>query len=259
MIEVLKATRQPKKIMLNLSLGSTLTSGLIASTAVLGMVASANAAELTRSWQVTEAASSALNNSGGHAFWLPEMTSGGQFVFDSEATLNEYNDGTAHFFGSIVAANEANKQWDFDIWFESTDEGWGGPKKELPSSAYVENGGPIDTNTWAYYDFSDSQQSTLTADSGAYAGQTLVLSDFTGGKFPLQMGYGANGKNLEMGFSTWFKYEGDQNNTPTKHADINVSLVAKTTPESQPVPEPAMGLVSLGLIGVLNRGRRKNA
>lgn len=245
--------------MLNSSLSSTLKTGLMASALALSMAVQVDATELTRSWQVVEAASSAHNNSGGHAFWLPEMISGGKFVFNSEASLNEYDDGTAHLFGSIVAANDADKQWDFDIWFETTDEGWGGPKKELSSNAYVENGGPIDTNTWAYYDFSDSQQSTLTADSGTYAGQTLVLSDFTGGKFPMQIGYGANGKNLEMGFSTWFKYEGDQNNTPTKHADINVSLVAKTTPESQPVPEPALGLVSLGVIGILNRGRRQDA
>lgn len=243
--------------MLNLSLSSTLKIGLIASTLLIGTTTQVNAAELTRSWQVVEAASSGYNNSGGHAFWLPEMISGGVFVFDSEASLNEYNDGTAHLFGSIVAANDADKQWDFDIWFEATDEGWGGPKKELAGGAYVENGGSIDTSTWTYYDFSASRQSTLTADSGTYAGQTLVLSDFTGGKYPMQMGYGANGKNLEMGFSTWFKYEGDQ--TSTRHADINVSLVAKTTPDSQQVPEPALGLVSLGLIGVLNRGRKKDA
>ncbi|MEM7066982.1 MAG: hypothetical protein AAF572_27940 [Cyanobacteria bacterium P01_B01_bin.77] len=245
--------------MLNSSLSSTLKIGFIASALALGMGVQADAAELTRSWQVVEAASSEYNNSGGHAFWLPEMISGGKFVFDSEASLNEYDDGTAHLFGSIVAANDANKQWDFDIWFEATDEGTGGPKKELNSAAYVENGGSIDTNTWAYYDFSDSQQSTLTADSGTYAGQTLVLSDFTDGKYPLQIGLGANGKNLEMGFSTWFQYEGDQNNNPAKHADINVSLVANTDPDSQQVPEPAMGLVSLGLIGVLSRGRKKDA
>lgn len=231
----------------------------MASVLALGMATQANAAELTRSWQVVEAASSAYNNSGGHAFWLPEMISGGQFLFDSDASLNEYDDGTAHFFGSIVAANDADKQWDFEIWFETTDEGTGGPKKELSSNAYVENNGPIDTNTWAYYDFSESKQSTLTADSGTYAGQTLVLSDFTGGKYPLQIGYGANGKNLEMGFSTWFQYQGDQTNSPDKHGDINVSLIAKPQPESQDVPEPAVGLVGLGLFGMLHQSvRRKN-
>lgn len=238
----------------------TLTSGLIASAFILGMLPQAEAAELTRSWQVVEAASSSFNNSGGHAFWLPEMISGGQFLFDSDATLNEFDDGTAHFFGSIVAAKDNTKQWDFNIWFEETEKGWGGPKKELKNRAYIENNGTVDTNTWSYYNFSDSKQSTLSADSGTYAGQTLKLSDFTGGKFPLQIGYGANGKNLEMGLSTWFKYEGDQTNTPRKHADINVSLVAKPKPKRQEVPEPAMGVLSLGVVGILKQGlkQRKN-
>lgn len=86
------------------------------------------------------------------------------------------------------------------------------------------------------------------------AWEVLDLADYTGGKFPMQIGYGANGKNLEVGFSTWFKYDGDQ--TSTRHADINVSLIEKTLPESEPVPEPAMGLLSLGVIGFLKQGRK---
>ncbi|MEO0868637.1 MAG: hypothetical protein AAFY17_09345 [Cyanobacteria bacterium J06642_11] len=244
-----------------MSLTRTLTGGLIAGAVVLGSIAQAEAAELTRSWEVVEAASSEFNGSGGHAFWLPEMISGGKFIFDSEATFNEYDDGTAHMFGSIVATNDATKQWDFDLWFETTDEGWGGPKEELPDHVYADRNGPIDTNTWTFYDFSSSKASQMTADTGVYAGQTLNLSDFTNGRYPLQMGYGANGKNLEMGFSTWFKYDGDQKNSNGRHADINVSLIEKPLPETEQVPEPAMGLVSLAVVGLLKQGlkRRQSA
>ena len=232
-----------------------MVTGLMASTIVLGAVGQANAADLIRSWEAIEAdRSGESKHGGGHAFWLPEMVSGGKFVFDSDAVLNEYNDGTAHFFGSIVAANDAGKQWDFDIWFESTDEGSGGPKKELKNSAYIENGGTIDTDTWAYYDFSSTKASVLTADSGDYAGQSLDLSDYTNGKYPMQIGLGASGKNLDMGFSTWFSYDGSQDST--RHADINVNLVAREV-SATPVPEPSMGLVALGLVGVAAKGIKR--
>ncbi len=232
-----------------------MATGLMASTIVLGAVGQANAADLIRSWEAIEAdRSGESKHGGGHAFWLPEMVSGGKFVFDSDAVLNEYNDGTAHFFGSIVAANDADKQWDFDIWFESTDEGSGGPKKELKNSAYIENGGTIDTDTWAYYDFSSTKASVLTADSGDYAGQSLDLSDYTNGKYPMQIGLGASGKNLDMGFSTWFSYDGSQDST--RHADINVNLVAREV-SATPVPEPSMGLVALGLVGVAAKGIKR--
>lgn len=243
-----------------MSLTRTLASGLVAGAVVLGGMAQAEAADLTRSWQVFEAEKSVESKyGGGHGFWLPEMIGGGKFIFDSEATLNEYDDGTANFFGSIVAAKDTSKQWDFDIWFETSEEGTGGPKEELYDYAYTDNGGTIDTDTWSYYNFSQSKASQLTADTGTYAGQTLSLDDYTNGKFPMQIGYGASGKNLEMGFSTWFKYSGDQ--TSTRHADINVSLVGKAQPEPEQVPEPAMGLVSLGVIGLLKQGlkRRKDA
>ncbi len=232
-----------------------MATGLMASTIVLGAVGQANAADLIRSWEAIEAdRSGESKHGGGHAFWLPEMASGGKFVFDSDAVLNEYNDGTAHFFGSIVAANDADKQWDFDIWFESTDEGSGGPKKELKNSAYIENGGTIDTDTWTYYDFSSTKASVLTADSGDYAGQSLDLSDYTNGKYPMQIGLGASGKNLDMGFSTWFSYDGSQDST--RHADINVNLVAREV-SATPVPEPSMGLVALGLVGVAAKGIKR--
>lgn len=226
-----------------------LTSGLIAGTLCIGIVNSAEAANLVNTWEVVEAQSSAYNSSGGHAFWFPELVNGGKFVFDGDALFNEYDDGTAHFFGSIVAANDANKKWDFDIWFDATQEGWGGPKKELHSSAYIENGGTVDTDTWRYYDFSSTKQSTLSADTGAYTGQTLELSDYTNGEYPVQVGYGANGKNTKMGLSTWFEYKGSQNSSPEWNSDINVTL--------KEIPEPTMSFLTLGLLGFAGYSLRR--
>ncbi len=232
-----------------------MTGGIMTAALVLGAVGQADAANLIRSWEAVEADRSGESKyGGGHAFWLPELVSGGKFVFDSEAIFNEYDDGTARFAGSIVAANDAEKQWDFDLWFESSSEGFGGPKKELHSNAYVENGGTIDTDTWSYYNFSSTKDSLLTADEGTYAGQSLSLADFTNGRYPAQIGLGASGKNLEMGLSTWFSYEGDQSST--RHADINVNLIAQTVPPVA-VPEPSMSLISLALAGAAAKGLKR--
>lgn len=234
-----------------------MTGGMMTAALVLGAVGQADAANIIRSWEAIEAdRSSESRYGGGHAFWLPELVSGGKFVFDSTAIFNEFDDGTAHFTGSIVAANDADKQWDFDLWFDSSSEGSGGPKRELNSSAYVENGGTIDTDTWSYYNFSSTRDSVLTADAGTFAGQSLSLSDFTNGRYPLQIGLGASGKNLDFGLSTWFAYEGDQSST--RHADINVNLVAQTVPP-EAVPEPSMGLISLAVAGVAaKKGLKRN-
>ncbi len=232
-----------------------LVSGLVASTLVLGAVGEAEAANLLRSWEASEAyRDNGSDHGAGHAFWLPELVGGGRFVFDSQAIFNEYDDGTANFTGSIVAANDSNKQWDFDLWFDYLGEGvdgqgTSGPKKELGGSAYVENGGSIDTDTWWYYDFSSTIDSTLSADSGTYAGETVVLYDYTNGGYPLQIGHGANGKNTGLGLSTWFGYEGDYNSG--RNSDINIDLkeiVVSETP-AQDIPEPSMGLLTLGLLG----------
>ena len=221
-----------------MTLTKTLAAGVIAGTCVLGVVGEAHAANLMRSWGVEAAQADQYNNPAyaGHAFWLPDMVNGGQFVIDGDATFNEYDDGTATLFGSIVSANDADKKWDFNLFFESSTVGTGGPKKELKGEAY--SSGVVDPSTWSYYNFSSTQASLLTASSGDFAGQSLTLSDKTGGKYPLQVGYGANGKNAGMGMSTWFKYSGSQNSNT---ADINVNLIAKKLPSggnSAGTPEP---------------------
>ena len=216
-----------------MTLTKSLVAGVVASTCVLGVVGEANAANLMRSWDVEAAQAGDFNQHGaGHAFSLPDMVGGGKYIIDGDATFNEYDDGTATLFGSIVNANDANKTWNFNLFFESTTVGTGGPKKELKGEAY--SSGTVDPSTWWYYDFSSTKASVLSADSGDFAGQSMTLSDKTGGQYPLQVGYGANGKNTEMGMSTWFKYEGSQHST---RGDINATLVAKSVPTAG-TPEP---------------------
>src|SRR5690606_27453467 len=70
------------------------------------------------------------------------------------------------------------------------------PKKELLPAAYVENGGPIDPQTWRYY----------TTGTGLLVGldalqDALVPVVLHGAAF--QVGVGASGKNVKLGASGW--------------------------------------------------------
>ena len=216
---------------------------------VLGTVAPALAQDLLRSWKALEAVSDD-NHSGNdsHSFWLPQLISGGKFVFDSNATFNEFDDDTANLYGSIVAANDANKKFTFSIWFEKSAMGTGGPKKELKSGSYSNNGGPIDVATWYYYDFHSTKSSTLNGVTGTeYAGKTLDLYDWSNGKYPAQVGFGANGKNDNMGLAVWFGYEEQGGGLQsTRNSDINIDFM----PNPEPVPEPTTGLLIPTLVGL---------
>ena len=240
---------------------------LIASTFVLGSiilgaVGQARAADLLRSWEVTPAVNDEYSRGygDGHIAWLPNQIRGGKFIADGDVLFDEFDDGTARLYGDVVAANDANKQWTIDVWFDysgvgAEGDGSRGPKKELLGFAYSGINSIVDTDEWYYYTI-DETRSILSADKGAYAGQTLNLFDYSRGNYFAQIGYGANGKNTEFGLSTWFGYTGSQ--TSRGHSDFNLDLVARqieseTEENSTEVPEPTLGLLTLGLLGFASR------
>ncbi len=233
---------------------SLVATGLVVGSFILGFAGQAEAANLLRSWDVTEAFndSSSRGYGDGHVAWLPDMIGGGTFIADGDFTFNEYDNNTAHFFGSIEAKNDANKSWDVNIWFErdETTIGTVGPKIELKNSAYVDNGGTVDPNSWYYYNIvqpTEGEGFHFTSTAGEYDGQKFNVADASGGKYLAQVGKGANGKNTNMGMSFWFKYDGMNK----AHSDFNVDLTAQSIPENVPVPEPAtMSLVGLGIVSL---------
>ena len=163
-------------------------------------------------------------SSGGQAFWFPGIVTDlvftpnpGSFVVNS--------DYTAHLTGTLHSVSDPTKSFPVDVTFSglTTAIGSGSPKKELKSTAYSENGGPINTASWYYF---TSYTGTLTG-AGSYAGAVVTIHN-TGPAF--QVGFGANGKNLNFGGSGWFLWTVTHQPTSgtsfqtTGQGDINIDL-----------------------------------
>ncbi len=136
-----------------------------------------------------------------HAMWIPSIAT--DFLFADGAEFIQFDDGTAEMSGLLISASDPGKAFEVLVHFAGgmgplnesyppTDS----PKKELHSSNYAENGGPIDTDTWYYY---ESVEGTL-----------IGLNDFEGAILSIeragpafQIGMGASGKNLNFGGSGW--------------------------------------------------------
>lgn len=174
--------------------------------------------------QCVEAAQK-LNGNPGHAFWLPGI--GTDFVFDPEpGSFIQNADGTASITGEIRRRSDPAIAFSVvvDLSGFTAVAPSGSPKKELPDSKYVENGGPIDTSTWVYYE----NVMGLLVGIDALVGAEVEFSRI-GPAF--QLGAGANGKNLEFGASTWFEWtvisEADDPSIDlpdTGNGDINVNI-----------------------------------
>ncbi|HEY0514519.1 MAG TPA: SdrD B-like domain-containing protein [Thermoanaerobaculia bacterium] len=163
-------------------------------------------------------------SSGGQAFWFPGIVT--DLVFTPNPGGFVINgDGTAHLTGSVRSVSDPTKGFTVDVQFSgfTTTAPSGSPKKELQSSAYSENGGPVNTATFAYF---TAYTGTLTG-TGSYAGAVITISR-TGPAF--QIGVGANGKNINFGGSGWFLWTvtsqptSGNNLQTTGQGDINIDL-----------------------------------
>ena len=173
--------------------------------------------------------------SGDHAL----VVDGQDFIFTgSDGSLIEYDDGTAVLSGFARQIDDATSGFNVNVLLQ----GWtltapaDSPKKELFSSAYLDNGGPVDTGTWYYYaSFAGTFEGV-----GQLAGTVLTITQ-RGPAF--QVGVGANNKNLDFGASAWFWAEDAHGNRTS--GDFNLAMT--------PVPVPAAiqllisGLFVLGL------------
>lgn len=221
----LSATNRLKQFGLPLMAASVVVGGIAASPA--------QAMNVVQKYSVTSAfTDSYAKYGGGHTI---ASFLGNTYITTSDEDLwwEEYDDGSVRFYGDVYQKNNLSNGWTIDIYLDDLPgPGTGGPKLELKDEAYVDGGGPVDPETWSFYAF----ESTEFKGFGDYVGRTLTIEDKTNGKYPVQVGYGANGKNVNLGMSTWFNvYE--NGDLVDGHADFNVDL--------EVVPTPATGLAWL--------------
>lgn len=181
-------------------------------------------------------------NGSSHAIYLPGI--GTDFIAgNNPLRFVESTDGSGSITGVVYSASNPSKSFavNFSVDGMTSVAPAGSPKKELPSSAYIENGGPINPATWVYYPIFNG---TLTG-LGSYSGAVITINR-VGPAF--QVGVGASGKTLNDGASGWFSVTVTKQPSnyyyklcPTSHGDINVDFGPCVT-----TPPPCVGTGTIG-------------
>lgn len=167
--------------------------------------------------------------SAGHAFWIPGLAE--DFHFQPGATFVERADGSARLDGVLYSLADPTLVFlagvDFADRIDPQAPGHappGSPKLELPSSAYVSNGGTVDPNGWHYYANTLGELQGLGRMSGARLQVERRDSAF-------QVGVGANSKNTNFGGSGWLNVaildqpqSGPNLPSGVSFGDINIDL-----------------------------------
>jgi len=142
-------------------------------------------------------------------FDAPSQIGAFSWVFNSNGGLLVSNNGQLHLTGTIVPADASlglARSFDVNLLFRSPSAEellsiqMMAPHLELAPAAYVAQNGPINPASWSFY-LIDTNASAIT---DATDGVSISLSTQMG--MPLQVGVGANGKNIKFGASGWFDY-----------------------------------------------------
>ncbi|MBG6208223.1 hypothetical protein IWQ49_002883 [Labrenzia sp. EL_126] len=218
--------------------------------AVFAVVAPANAAPLpplngsyAGSYE-TESVNTGFNL---HTFWLPNLLDGASsyWQFDTAGGSFNYDGSTAKLTGTIVNNTDSTKKFDVDVNLNFTQKGGRTAKCEL--------GGACSSLQYAnqenFFEYFSYGSATLTG-LGMLAGLLLDLTEAPAdGKYPPQLGYGANNKNIdEFGLSTWFFWNTTGTNAALKNAsgqgDINIELTPVPVPAALPLLAGGLGLMT---------------
>ncbi|MFT7667579.1 MAG: hypothetical protein ACI8X5_000258 [Planctomycetota bacterium] len=141
---------------------------------------------------------SAVQVPAGHAFYLPGIAE--DFTFPEAGSFQEFGDGRACLEGRIVSSSNPELSFDVRMDFEGRFESNrpGQATRQLPESVYADRGGPVDTQLWHYY----RKSSGILVGVGELIGSVIQIA---GELDALQVGLGANGRNLNFGASGDFE------------------------------------------------------
>ncbi len=165
-------------------------------------------------------------NEGGHALYLPGLGTQYRFMDDTGRFTEHVELGTGLLSGIVENDGEPGNKWDVHVEFsgrvDPADAGFpppGSPYRQLDPSAYIENGGPVDTSGWYYYVVTSGVLTGLENNAGA----TVIFGNI-GPAY--QVGFGASGKNVDYGASGWFAgiYTDPTGQDYSVAGDINIDL-----------------------------------
>ncbi|MFY8137083.1 MAG: hypothetical protein ACOVMR_03200, partial [Flavobacteriales bacterium] len=161
------------------------------------------------------------------AIWLPTLYDLGyaastQFNFVGSGSFDQYNDGSAHLYGTVANNINPAQQFQVDFWFDNASDWatWSSMGRSYKDDLNCAQAGNLYMD-WTYYEMVNDF-STLTG-MGEYAGDVLYFQHMPSNYyFGMQIGQGANNKNCGFGLSTWFYFNGFMDgNYVTGHGDAN--------------------------------------
>ncbi|KYR01007.1 prespore protein [Tieghemostelium lacteum] len=141
---------------------------------------------------------------GGHSFWTgsnnPIFDGVHEWDFSPNGYFNQIGDNEYIMTGLIVPKDaKACQKWNVELRFKRVPS----PiniKKELGAGAYVDKNGSIDPTKWLFYELLSGRWTGVPGS--CCDGKTVVFTGTMSG-IPMQYGYGANGKNGNLGMSAW--------------------------------------------------------
>jgi large repetitive protein len=162
------------------------------------------------------------------AFWVPSLSQDGisssaNFHFDANGGhFQQYADGTARLFGTVVNDINANESFVLDMWFENRANWteWSALGRSYKDDLNCATPQQLYQN-WVFWEMVNDL--SVAVGQGDLAGVTLQLQHMPANYyFGFQLGQGANNKNCQFGFSGWFTYTGFANCEPISgYGDVN--------------------------------------
>jgi len=168
-------------------------------------------------WEVTAAATDnyALPNAtGGYAFQFITDNDIQSFMFVDKGNFDEnLNLNTATLLGSVVEIGNRSNEYSLQLILVGTH---GQPNLGLKVNAYS---GPVeDISSWRYYDVDITQSNVIGMVENA---GTLIMLTF---RSTVQVGIGANNKNVHFGASGQFSFNTTSTSTVSKAGNITMNL-----------------------------------